>query len=227
MILVTGDTHGDDSRFKNPLIKKLKKGDSLIICGDFGFIWNGSKKEKRKLKRLGKRKYNILFVEGVHENFEELLKYEIEEWHGGLTRKISGNLRQLIRGYVFELEGKKILAFGGGRSDDNYTYIDGKDDDLRWAHEIPSEEEFAEISRRLENENMQVDYVVSYEPPAKISEFIELGEADPTDRSHINSYLETLKEKMQYKMWYFGRHHINKFIPKKYQALFESVMILK
>lgn len=39
MVYITGDMHGDLSRFKNPIFKKLKAGDVLIVCGDFGFIW--------------------------------------------------------------------------------------------------------------------------------------------------------------------------------------------
>ena len=39
MIYITGDIHGDFSRFKSPLLRKLKKNDALIVCGDFGFIW--------------------------------------------------------------------------------------------------------------------------------------------------------------------------------------------
>ena len=62
MIYITGDTHGDLSRFDNPLVKKLKSGDNLIICGDFGFIWEGNEKEYRILNSLGNHKYNIFFV---------------------------------------------------------------------------------------------------------------------------------------------------------------------
>ena len=42
MLYVTGDTHGDYERFTSSALKKLKKGDTLFICGDFGFIWDGS-----------------------------------------------------------------------------------------------------------------------------------------------------------------------------------------
>ena len=79
MLYVTGDTHGDFKRFSNPRLKKLKKGDTLIICGDFGFIWNNSREEQRTLKKLGKKKYNICFIDGTHENFELLDKYEVSE----------------------------------------------------------------------------------------------------------------------------------------------------
>ena len=43
MIYITGDTHADFSRFstKNfPEQKEMTKDDYVIICGDFGGIWN-------------------------------------------------------------------------------------------------------------------------------------------------------------------------------------------
>ncbi len=223
MILITGDTHGDMTRFSAKQAKSLKKNDSLIICGDFGFIWDGSKAEKHRLKQLGRKKYNILFVEGVHENFEELRKYETEEWCGGMTRKISGNLRQLLRGQVYEISGKRIFSFGGGRSEDNDTYLNPSDKaaESRWRMEIPTDEELEEGLRNLEKYGNRVDYIVSYEPPAKISEFLNLGK---TDRNHINTYFEQIREKTEFSRWFFGRHHINKLIPPKYHAVFDSIV---
>ena len=84
MICVTGDLHGDITRFRSPVLKKLRRGDALIITGDFGCIWDGSKKEKKMLKKLGKKKYNVLFAEGVHENFDLLEEYPVEQWCGCL-----------------------------------------------------------------------------------------------------------------------------------------------
>ena len=72
MIFVTGDTHGDMERFSDPRLKQLREGDTLIICGDFGFLWDGNKREKKNLKALAKKKYNICFLDGTHENFEML-----------------------------------------------------------------------------------------------------------------------------------------------------------
>ena len=222
MIFITGDTHGDLSRFKKKELKKLRKNDALIICGDFGFVWNGSEAEQKLLKWLGKRKYSVLFVEGVHENFAELEKYETEQWCGGLTRKISGNLRQLMRGQVFNICGKHIFTFGGGRSEENDSYLNDDDEEarLRWKQEIPTEEELDEGMRNLERYNFTVDYIVSYEPPAQISEFMELGKSD---RSHVNTYLEQVREKTEFVRWFFGRHHTNKLIPPKFQAVFDGI----
>lgn len=223
MIYITGDTHRDLSRFSGKGAKRIKKNDTLIICGDFGFVWDGSAAEKKQLKMLGKKKYNILFVEGVHENFEELQRYETEEWNGGMTRRISGNLRQLMRGQVFEIEGKRIFAFGGGRSDENDSFLNPSDAsaETRWRLEIPTDEELDEGIKNLEKNNFKVDYIVSYEPPAKISEFINLGKSD---RSHVNTYLDKIREKADFKRWFFGRHHVNKVIPPKFRAVFDSII---
>ena len=69
MVYVTGDLHGDYSRFKRPEMKKLRAGDILLVCGDFGFIWDNSKQEQAVLKKLSEKKYTIAFVDGIHENY--------------------------------------------------------------------------------------------------------------------------------------------------------------
>jgi len=214
MILITGDVHGDFDRFKDKRLKKLRKSDALIICGDFGLIWDGSKREKRFLKRLGRRRYNILFVEGSNENFEELEKYGTEEWCGGMTRKISGNLRQLIRGHVFEIAGKRVFAFGGGKSNDS-------SDPLKMKYEVPSEKELDDADSRLSEHNNTVDYVVSYEPPQTLAEFLTGGEAEA---DKIGAYLEEKKKSLNFGHWFFGKFHVTKRIPTRFTAVFDSVI---
>ena len=72
MVYVTGDTHGDISFFKDPKLKKLTDEDILIVCGDFGFLWDRSDKEKKALQTLEKKKYTICFVDGAHEKINIL-----------------------------------------------------------------------------------------------------------------------------------------------------------
>lgn len=219
MICVTGDLHGDLTRFKAPQLKKLRRGDALIICGDFGCIWDGSKKERRTLKKLGKKKYNILFVEGTHENYELLEQYPVEEWCGGKTRLISGNLRQLMRGQLYEIANKRIFSFGGGQSDENTSYLE-PDDEKLWIKEIPTEEELSEGIENLKANGGRADIIITYEPPARLDEFIDIGK---TNRNHVNTYLDKLLDNAEFDMWYFGKRHINKLIPPRYQCLFDAV----
>ena len=121
MIYITGDTHGDISKFKSPAMRKLKKDDCVIVCGDFGFVWDGSGEELNNLKWLSKRKYKILFVEGAHENFEMLNKYPKVDFMGGRARQVAENIYQLMRGEIFEIDEKKVFAFGGGDDEERNT----------------------------------------------------------------------------------------------------------
>ncbi|MGN0683310.1 MAG: metallophosphoesterase [Oscillospiraceae bacterium] len=218
MIYITGDTHGDFSRFKNPMLKKLRKQDALIICGDFGFLWDDSAKERKILKKIGKLPYNVLFVEGSHENYNLLEDYEVTEWCGGKTRLISGRLRQLMRGQVFEIAGKTLFTFGGGQTDDIYELEEGSN---WWRREIPSEEELAEGLSNLEKAGNAVDYVITYEPPSRMQDFL----TNTGDRNHINTYLNEVFEKIEFKDWFFGKLHINKLIPPKYHAVYDSIVV--
>ncbi|MDR2646589.1 MAG: metallophosphoesterase [Oscillospiraceae bacterium] len=222
MVYVTGDMHGDYSRFAGPEMRKLKKGDTLIVCGDFGFLWNDSPSEKTLLKKIGKKRYNVCFVEGTHENFELLLQYPTSEWNGGLARQISGNLYHLARGQIFTIEGKTIFTMGGGVSPDgDFRAYD--DNHMHW--ELPSYEELAAATELLEKFDGSVDYVVTHEPPARMRSFLQLkNKSAVTEASVLNTYFEELSKICTYKCWYFGSLHIDKFASHTYTSVFRKVV---
>ncbi len=220
MIYITGDVHGDFQRFKAPELRKLKKQDALIICGDFGFIWDGSPTEQKLLKKIGKLRCNVLFVEGSHENYDLLEKYETEEWCGGMTRHISGRLRQLMRGQVYKIAEKTVFAFGGGQREENAELIEGEN---WWQREMPSEAELAEGMKNLQSAGNKIDFVVTYEPPAKLHDFI-YGSTDAIVNS-VNTYLNDVYENTEFGKWFFGKLHLNKLIPPKYQAVYDKIVV--
>ena len=43
MVYITADTHGELSRLADRELKKIKIGDTLIILGDFGYLWGDEK----------------------------------------------------------------------------------------------------------------------------------------------------------------------------------------
>ncbi len=49
--------------------------DVVLVLGDFGFVWDGSKAEQKKLDWLRKRPYTLLFLDGSHENYDLLAQY--------------------------------------------------------------------------------------------------------------------------------------------------------
>lgn len=218
MIYVTGDLHGDLSRLKSKEISRLKKGDTLIVCGDFGFLWDGSAAEKRRLNWIGRRRFNVLFVEGTHDNLALLEEYPVTEWNGGLVREIGGRLRQLCRGGVFTIEGKKIFAFGGGESSDADVRIP---DRLWWENEMPSEQEIDLARRNLAEHGNAVDYIVTHEGSQKIKRFLRMH----TNEAHaLDMFLDEIRNGCRFKRWFFGCLHMNKLIPPVEFALFDAVV---
>ena len=180
MLYVTGDTHGDYERFTSSALKKLKKGDTLFICGDFGFIWDGSKNEEKLLKKIGKLKYNVCFIDGTHENFSRLKEYEVSEFKGGKVHHITGNLYHLMRGQVYDFDGVSVFAMGGGESPD----IDIRSDLESWSgDEIPTEAELTEGANNLKR-----------------------------------------LAACEYKHWFFGSMHIDKFISSSHIAVFQHII---
>lgn len=52
MVYLTGDTHGELDRFKDGELRRAGKGDFVVVLGDFGFVWDGSKAEQKNLDWL-------------------------------------------------------------------------------------------------------------------------------------------------------------------------------
>lgn len=185
MLYVTGDIHADIRRLKGRAAKQLKKGDILLVCGDFGFLWDGSPKELRLLDWLGKRPYQILFVEGTHDNIDLLSGYPEETLYGGQVRRVSGNCCQLLRGECYEIEGKRVFALGGGESTDMDIRVEGE---TWWSRELPSAEELAHARETLASLNQQVDYIITHSVAPTVNKFLD------REQMQINLLLAFLNE---------------------------------
>ena len=224
MVYVTGDMHGDISRFDSPAIKQLKKGDTLIVCGDFGFIWDNSKIEQKILKKLAGKKFNICFIDGTHENFEILNSLPVSVWNGGKVHHLGGNLYHLMRGQIFKIDNMTFFTMGGGESPD----IDIRFETGTWSDkEIPTREELIEGVENLQKHGGKVDIIVSHEPPAKIKDFLMLGTGSNASFTAINTYLEDVSRTCRFDHWYFGSLHMDKFISTTHISVFNNVVNAK
>ena len=218
LIYVTGDMHAEFKRFYT---KKLKKTDTLIICGDFGFIWSGTEQEKKTLKKIGTFPFKTLFIDGTHENFDLLSSYPLVEFAGGQAHQIYGNLFHLLRGQIYEIENKNFFTFGGGESTD-------KDDRILcekwWAQEFPKIDEMKDAVKALNKFNRYVDYIITHEPPAKIKVLFckNSGNINP-----LNRFFDEVSREVNYKKWFFGSTHENRNIANKYQSVFSDIIPLE
>ncbi len=217
MIYVTGDLHGEIERFDEKEFKKLKKNDTLIVCGDFGFVWDGGAREEKLLKKLSKKKYNILFVEGCHDNLARLSQMPTEEWNGGKVHRIADNIFHLIRGNVFNIEGKSFFAFGGTRS--SSIDIDTMAADW-WELELPTPEEMQQGKAALDAVGGTVDFIITHDCAAKLKSLITM---DKDSINHLNVYLEDIANSYKFGRWFFGCHHMDKQVLQNVTGVYQQL----
>lgn len=206
MIFITGDTHGPNpiglhsvDGFGRRLNKEnfpeqngMTCDDYVIICGDFGGIWNydsrydnthsafkdkicldhgESKEEKYWLDWLAKKNFTVLFCDGNHENFDRLYRaYPDVSFHGGCAHQIRENIFHLMRGYIFDFCSLSFFVFGGGKSHDISGGI------LR-PYEYSTEKEFKKAYRELRDygDMFRVDHISWWEEELPSEEEMERG----------------------------------------------------
>lgn len=247
MIYITGDTHSDFSRFTEenfPIQTEMTKNDYVIICGDFGGVWTfeeESRREKETLDWLNNKNFTTLFVDGNHENYTRLYNYPIEEWKGGKVHKIRDSVLHLMRGEIFDIDNKKIFAFGGARSHDIQDGILNLDEEEKiyeyrkrrayfrirdfswWDLELPTNQEMENGIKNLEKVNYKVDYIITHCCPTSIQALI-----NPTyKRDVLTDYLQQISEKCTFKRWYFGHYHDYKQVNSQFTLLYENIVQLE
>ena len=221
MVYITGDMHGDLSRLYDKEFRKLKAGDVLIVCGDFGYIFSGDKQEKEVINFFAKRKFVTAFIDGTHDNLERIYSARSTVWRGGAVHRIKGNLLHLCRGQIFKIEGNTYFTFGGGESTDK---------DMRlaagnwWRQEEPSPFEMADGARVLDEAGLKVDYIITHEPPSlvKSSMLLRRGESDNTNK--LNGYFEEIGRSCVFRHWYFGSLHEDRVITDRYTCVFKKLL---
>lgn len=223
MIYVTGDMHGAENRLYDREWRKLKAGDILLVCGDFGYIWNGGKFEKEAVEYLGTRKFTVAFVDGTHENFDKINACRETYWKGGKVHRIYGNLIHLMRGQIFNIDGSKIFAFGGGESTDKDIRAE---QGLYWKEELPTPKEMAMGAANLDEAGCDVDYIITHEPPklVKSAMLLRVGSADRINK--LNGYFEEIGAGCNFKKWYFGSLHEDRNITPNHTCVFNKIIPL-
>lgn len=217
MIYITGDVHGDINRFGEAFIPNetsLTENDYLIIGGDFGFIFLNDNEEKGFLDALAKKPYNILFIDGNHENFDVINEYPVEMWNGGKIHRIRENIIHLMRGQVFTIENKKFFTMGGAYSIDKYMRKKGIS---WWPQELPSDEEYKEATENL-LKNDDIDYIISHTAPREIIRRMGYY-PDPHDME-LTGFLEWIMYEHKFTHWFFGHFHEDKNLDDRFTALY-------
>lgn len=256
MIFVTGDCHADFHKFSTDAFPEqtgMTKDDIVIILGDFGGIWNKDGEnngERYWLKWLNEKPFTTVFVDGNHENFDRLnSEYEVVDFHCGKAHKIRDSIYHLMRGEIFNFEGKSFFAFGGASSHDiddgilSWEDFDTEEEFKQtyklwvkqnkmfrvnhlswWAEELPSGNEIQNAENNLKKIDYKVDYVLSHCAPQSVVAYMYMG-SSKSDK--LTLWFEDLQGRLDFKKWFFGHYHEDRKILDKYILLYDQIVRIK
>lgn len=203
-IFITGDTHQsldiNKLNSKNfPLNSILTKDDILIVCGDWGCIWDGSGEDKYWQNWYEKKNFTTFVVLGNHENYDLIQNYPIVQFCGGRARKVSDSVYLEIRGEVYNFNGKTFLSFGGADSTDKHLRKEGES---WWSGERITEEDL-ENARRNVKKYDYIDYVITHTGGSEVNRFIGF---EPSESDKI---LDQILSEIKYGTHYCGHYHVD------------------
>ena len=244
-IYATGDCHGTFRRFGRkyfPEQANMSRDDLVIICGDFGGLWESSEEENYWLDWLNDKPWTTLWVDGNHENFTLLSEFPLEMWHGGMVHRIRPNILHLMRGQVFELQGYTFFTMGGAKSHDvEDGILDPKAPDFEtrrmmlhimgrrryrvlgqswWPEELPSKNEYTRARQNLDKHDWAVDYIITHCAPTDLA--LAINRHNKADS--LTDFLQEIQEKARYHYWLFGHYHGNQAIDNKHIVLWEQIV---
>ena len=231
---ITGDKH----RHYDRLIdfcksNSLRKKDVIIILGDAGFNFYGDERDdklKAKLKNTG---VTLFCLHGNKENRpHNIPTYGIQTFCGGIVyyEPKYPNILFARDVEIYRFGDKDYMVVGGAHSVDKIRcQVEGLP---YWEDEMPDEDTKFLVESRLKNRNNQIDGFLTHTCPLSClptEVFISTKRATEDkhskkkqtkprysidiDRS-TEEWLETLKKRTDFSVWYCGHYHVEKELGK-------------
>lgn len=226
--VIAGDTHGTfDIRkvinYFEGREDEYTKEDYLIICGDVGVCGFSASDEVKTRSILRNLPVTVLFVDGNHENFEQLNSYQIDSWNGGKVHFIESDIIHLMRGQIYDIDGVRFFTFGGAYSIDKAYRAEG----ISWfPEEMPNREEYEEGWNNLERVGFQVDYILTHTGPREIAASMGYGELSD-DEVELRQYLQRVADNTDFTAWYFGHFHEDTEAEDMFFCLYDEMVELE
>lgn len=231
-VFITGDTHCPNDIHKLnseffPQGQSLTKDDIVIICGDAGFVWDGSKNDKWWIDWISKKPWTTVYCDGNHEGHDLLNAYPVINFHGAKAHKITDSLFHILRGEILEINNKKYFFFGGGFSHD----IEYRKEFVSWwQNELPVQSEINNAINNLNKVNNKVDFIITHDVPTQINAMLGYNHQDMSkyDNKYVNlaSFLQNIYETVTFSKWFAGHYHINQMVDR-IQILYQYIAEVK
>ncbi len=230
MFYITGDTHGDFSRYIE-FAERMEptEKDTMIVLGDAGLNYYGNERDEARKNFVNSFPFTTFCIHGNHEMRPvDISTYKTKEYCGGTVwyEDEYPNILFAKDGEIYDFNGYSCIAIGGAYSVDKFYRLA-----RGWAwfeNEQPSEEIKSYVEQQLQNRDNKIDIVLSHTCPIKYEPtevFIQGFDQSTVDKS-TEEWLGQIEEKLEYKHWYCGHYHTAKKIDKM-QFMFEDIDVLK
>lgn len=229
-LFITGDIHGETERIERFCrMAETTEDDLLIILGDAGFNYYLNKRDEALKESVSSLPITILCIHGNHEERPyNIAGYVKRDFNGGKVWVQERHLRLLFAddGEMYTLNGKKCLCIGGAYSVDKQYRI-GRG--YPWfSSEQPTDEQKAEIIKKIDSHNWLTDYVFTHTCPydtRPVHTFLTGIDQSLVDCS-MEKWLQEISEKLTFEKWFFGHYH-SEWKNEKYEMLFKKISELR
>lgn len=209
---ITGDTHGDMSRFTQ-LTDDNPSEVGVIILGDAGCNYYKNKKDDRTKQFLEDTGYSYFLVRGNHEerpeNIEGIITVYNEDVQGEVFwEEKYPHIFYLKDGGIYSFGGYKTLVIGGAYSVDKYYR---QSMGYAWfSEEQLTTDEMEKINKKVFGQKFDFVFThtcpISWEPTDLFLSMIDQSTVDKT----MELWLEELKDEFHWDVWLFGHYHADR-----------------
>jgi len=208
--LILGDVHGYWTAMNVTIAKAIRQHPDIthiVQVGDLGYGWPRSEPFKASRAYFDDEAmaiYNAaekLWIDGNHENHDRI---DGERGYGVYVQrpeKWMPDWTYMPRGSVLEVDGYRVMFFGGAASVDKHTRIEG----VSW---WPQENiTYSQVAETLEKENGKIDALFSHEHAARIPYSDEHHKSEHAISKGNRAMLDVIVETYQPEFCFFGHHH--------------------
>lgn len=210
MVYITGEVRDYYEHFRPSVFSEqihLGEADFVIVCGGLGYE---TKPEIRdhQIELYQRKPYTTLYISGKDYDPERLSRYEVIEFCGGKARRIHQKLIHLMRGELYNIDGKTFFTMGGDCT------VNSSQTDMS---------EYKKAMSTLENAGLIVDYVLSYRPPETVRLLLQILGLAGHEKNSLTCFLEDVKERIQYQKWYCGCYHLDSKVFGEFFSIHKNI----
>lgn len=222
---VSGDTHGNFSRFKQ---LKNKGNIAVITLGDNAVNWNLNEEDRDFKKYLQKKFPNITwyFLRGNHDARPTILSDLDEKFDPEISGDVYfqpdfPHINYLKDGGEYTIDGHTVLTIGGAYSVDKWYRLEMG---YRWfKDEQLTQEEMDNILKQVSGKSydciMTHTCPYSWMPTDLFLPGLDQLSVDKT----MEEWLDIVKEETTWCMWLFGHYHADRLERPYVEQLYTSI----